>query len=187
MVKASRADRQLVVDILTASFIDNKSVNYIARQEKKRISRLMEYSFDTCYLFGDIFLSEDKTGCALALLPGKKKTTLKSILLDIKLIITCVGLTGISKILARESKIKSRQLEGPVYYLWFLGVSPSRQRCGTGAALLHGIIKEGKKYNATVCLETSTLENIPWYTRHGFIIYNELDLGYKLFFLKSAS
>ena len=87
MIRAQPEDKDLVVNILADSFEDNKSVNYIVRQDKKRsqrIKQLMAYSYDVCNLFGDVFLSEDKTGCALIILPDKKKTTLKSILLDAK-------------------------------------------------------------------------------------------------------
>jgi hypothetical protein len=72
----------LVVDILTKSFDDNKSVNYIINQDGKRVQkirRLMEYSYDQCELFGDIFLSDDKTGCALIIKPDMKRTTLRTV------------------------------------------------------------------------------------------------------------
>ena|ERR1035437_9531458 len=82
MIRAEYNDKNRVVDILTTSFDDNKSVNYIIKHDKKRVKRikkLMEYSFDMCYFFGDVFLTDDKKGCALILLPDKKKTNLKSI------------------------------------------------------------------------------------------------------------
>ena len=109
MIKAEYSDKNLVVDILTKSFETNQSVNYIVKQDGERIERigvLMEYSFDVCYLFGDVFLSNDKKACALVLYPDKKKTTFKSILLDVKLILSCVGIENIKKTLARESMIK---------------------------------------------------------------------------------
>ncbi len=73
MVKAEYNSKTLVVDILTKSFDTNQSVNYIINQDekrKKRIKNLMEYSFDVCYLFGKVFLSDDKKSCALIVLPG---------------------------------------------------------------------------------------------------------------------
>ena len=88
MIKANQGDKQLIVDILTKSFQSNQSVNYIAKQDSKRterISSLMDYSFEVCHSFGDVFLSDDKKACALVLYPDKKKTTFKSILLDVKL------------------------------------------------------------------------------------------------------
>ena len=187
MIRANYTDRDRVVDILTRSFNDNKSVNYVIKQDAKRVERirkLMEYSFDVCFMFGDIFLSDDKTGCALIVLPDKKKTTLKSILMDLKLIFSSMGLSNVKKAMDRESKIKKFHPEDHMYYLWFIGVHPNEQNKGTGSTLLNDVIKQGQMKNRSICLETSTIKNIPWYEKFGFEIYNELDLGYRLFFLK---
>src|ERR1700757_3820757 len=108
MIKAGQSDKKLVVGILTDSFNQNQSVNFIIRQDKKkqaRIKALMEYSFDTCLLFGAVYLSDNNKGCALVLYPDKKRTTPRSVLLDIKLIIRCLGLTNLLKTMAREKKI----------------------------------------------------------------------------------
>ena len=70
MIRAEYTDKNLIVDILTKSFNDNQSVNYVIKQDNGRIDRiknLMKYSFDMCYSFGDVFLSDDKKGCALIL------------------------------------------------------------------------------------------------------------------------
>lgn len=76
MTRANYSDKSHVADILTQSFEDNKSVNYIILQDSKRTQRikaLMNYSFDVCFSFGQVLLSEDKTGCALILFPEKKR------------------------------------------------------------------------------------------------------------------
>ena len=190
MIRADYNDRDRVVDILANSFDGNESVNYIIKQDKKRaerIKKLMEYSFDVCYLSGEIFLSDDKKGCTLILIPDKKKTTLKSILLDIKLIVSCIGLANIKKAMARGAKIKKLQPKEPMYYLWFIGVDPIAQNNGRGSDLLREVIKEGVSKGRLICLETSTLKNIPWYEKFGFKIYNKLDLGYQLFFMGRKS
>lgn len=187
MIRAGYKDKQLVTNILAASFNDNKSVNYIVKQDSKRDQRLrslMEYSFDVCYLFGDVFLSDDKKGCALILLPDKKKSNLKSVWLDVKLIFNCTGFFNVSKAMDREAKIKKLQPKELLYYLWFIGVDPANQNKGIGSVLLDEVINEAASKQRTICLETSTLKNLPWYEKFGFTIYNELDLSYKLFFLK---
>jgi len=187
MIKAALMDKERVVSILANSFDDNKSVNYIIKQDDKRVKRirnLMEYSFDMCYFFGDIFLSEDKKGCALILLPDKKKTNLKSVLLDIKLIVSCIGLANIKKAMDREAKIKKLQPEGLKYYLWFIGVDPQEQNKGIGSYLMSEVIKEAVSKQRPIYLETSTVKNIPWYEKFGFKIYNQLDLSYRLYFMK---
>ena len=187
MIKGTNKERDRVIDILEEPFNDNQSVNYIVKQDKKRarrIRKLMAYSFDVCYLFGDVFLSEDKSGCALILLPDKKKNNLKSILLDIKLIVSCIGISNIKKAMKRESKIKKLQPRKSIYYLWFIGVYPDQQNKGIGSSLIKEVIEEAHSRQRPVYLETSTLKNIPWYEKFGFKIYNELNLGYPLFFMK---
>jgi ribosomal protein S18 acetylase RimI-like enzyme len=187
MIKANQNDKQLIIDILTKSFESNQSVNYIAKQDEKRLKRigaLMNYSFEVCHLFGDVFLSDDKKACALVLYPDKKKTTYKSILLDVKLILSCMGIENIKKALSRESKIKQLQPKELMYYLWFIGVNPEYQNEGIGSVLLSEIIEDSEDKKRPIYLETSTLKNLPWYQKFGFQIYNELDLSYKLFFLR---
>ena len=186
MIRADYTDRDLVVNILTRAFNENLSVNYMVRQDGKRAHRIryfMEYSFDVCDDSGEVFLSEDKTGCALVLFPDQRSTTLKTALLDIKLVAFCLGLSNIKKTLAREAKIKNLHPEH-IYHIWFLGVEPNEQNKGTGSRLLSELIQDGRSRQRSICLETSTLKNIPWYEKFGFHIYHELDLGYRLFMMR---
>ena len=124
-MRATLNDRELVADILTHSFVDNKSVNYIIKQDEKREQRirdLMKYSFDICNLFGDVFISDDRKACALIVVPDRKKVTVKSILLDIKMALSVIGFSNINKASSRESAIKQIHPNTPLYYLWFIGV-----------------------------------------------------------------
>lgn len=190
MKKAQYADQALVVEILTDSFENNQSVNYIVRQDRhrtKRIRALMEYSFTLCMQFGQIWLTEDEKACALVLYPDKKKTTLHSICLDIMLIMQAIGLAGIKKTLDREASIKAKQRKGPVAYLWFIGVTPLYQHRGIGTRLMREIISDEREQSRTIILETSTLENLRWYERLGFKVYDTLEMGYRLHFLSNQS
>lgn len=187
MIKASYNDKAIVVDILSESFDTNGSVNFVIRQDKSRkgrIRRLMEYSFDLCYLFGDIYLSGDKKACALTLFPDRKKTTLKTILLDVKLAFSCIGLSRILKVLERESAIKSNYPSTPILHLWFIGVAPSMQGKGLGKQLLSEIINESKNQNRPIYLETSMTENLSFYEKAGFEIYKQLEQPHKLFLIR---
>jgi hypothetical protein len=180
-------DKERVIDILSASFDDNKSVNYIIRQDakrNKRIRALMAYSFDVCFDAGKIFASADNNSCALVSYPDKKKITLKSALRDIKFIFTCLGIGNIKKAMNRESIIRKVHPTGPFIYLWFIGTDPSKQGKGSGTKLINEIITDAEKLNCPIYLETSSTKNIPWYEKFGFEIYNELDFGYKLYCMK---
>jgi len=187
MTEATYADKEIIVDILANSFDNNKSVNYIVKQDKnrkERIKRLMEYSFDVCNSFGRVLLSQNKKACALIVFPDKKRTTLRSALWDIRLITNCIGLDGVTKAMSREKEIKNLQPKELLYYLWFIGVDPEEQNKGFGGDLLTEIIQDAEQQGRTLCLETSTEKNVPWYQKFGFTVYNELDIGYRLFFLK---
>lgn len=184
MKRAKNSDKKLVTAILCKSFDDNKSVNYIIKQDRKRalrIKRLMEYSFSVCYLFGDVFLSDSRDACVLLLCPEKEKVTIRSLLLDIGIFFSSLGVFNLIKAIRREAIIKKVHPSTAIYYLWFIGVEPSQQNKGVGSKLLEEVIEKGLSEKRTICLETSTLKNIPWYERHGFNVYKELDFGYKLY------
>lgn len=187
MKKATKTEKQLVTKILVESFSQNASVNYIIKKDNKkteRIHALMEYSFEICLMFGEVFLSDDNKACALIVYPEKKKTTLKSILLDAGLIFRSVGFGNISKTLKREKLISSIQPKIPMAYLWFIGVDPEAQGRGIGSTLLQEVIDYCNTNNRPIYLETSTVKNLPWYDKFRFEVYNEQDLTYHLYFLK---
>lgn len=186
MIGAEKSDKPLVIDLLSAAFADNQRVNYIVRQDGRaeaRVRALMDYSFEVCCRFGEVWLSEDRRACALVLYPHLKKTTVMSLWLDIKLICKAVGFGGIKKTLDREAKIKAKQPRIPMAYLWFVGVAPLYQHRFIGSKLLTDVLEHCRKLNLRVYLETSTERNLPWYEKHGFAVYDSLDLTYRLFFL----
>ncbi|WP_276501800.1 hypothetical protein [Terrimonas pollutisoli] len=114
MGTAGVQDKQHIVNILASSFDDNKGVNYIIPQDKRRkqrIRKLMEYSFDICHLYGKVFLADDQHGCALVLFPDKKRTSIKRMWLDLKLVFFSIGLFHLKKAIEREVKIKERRLK----------------------------------------------------------------------------
>jgi len=188
MLKATLKDRERIIEILLLAFEKNKSVNYICRNDDaryKRIRLLMDYAFKVCSRFGKVFISDDRNACALVLFPDKKRTTLKSLIWDIKLILTVIGLSNASNILKRETQIKKHHPNIPFYYLWFIGVDPSNKRLGIGSGLLNAVLEDADKMGRPVYLETSTIENLPWYKRFGFKIYKELNFGYDLFLLNN--
>lgn len=187
MKKATYGDKALVKNILSKSFDKNQSVNYIAQQDElreKRITALMDYSFEICYNYGNVYLSDDNKACVLVLYPDQKKTTFKSILEDVKLLFNCVGLSNIGKAMKREAAIKQIQPDTPMYYLWFIGVEPDSQGTGIGTKLMNDVIEDSEAKSRSIFLETSTQRNLPWYKKFGFDVYGDLDLSYKLYFLK---
>ena len=187
MRKATQNDREKVVTILLEAFKKNQSVNYIAGKEEKKIRFLMEYSFDSCMDTGEIFISDNENACAMIQFQDRKKFTWKSTYLDIQLILKSIGVGNIPKALARESFIKKHYPKEPFTYLWFIGVTPERQRNGFGSEVLRYVLDYSKTLNRPVYLETSTESNLPWYQKHGLEIYTVSDrFGFPFYFLKTA-
>lgn len=179
--------KALVVDILSKAFNENKSVNSVVGQDHKReirISKLIEYSFNVCYNFGEVWVSDDQKACALILHPDKKRILLKTLLWDIKLAISVIGLRRVLNVLKRETLIKSFHPKERFSYLWFIGVIPEHQSSGKGSDLLREIIEHCKRNSRPIYLETSVERNIPWYESLGFEIFKKLHLSYTLYLLK---
>jgi hypothetical protein len=190
MIRATYKDRKLVSNILASSFNLNKSINYIipvSKNKHKRIQKFMEYSFDIGYYFGEIYLSDNRKGCAI-IVDNKKNVRrfIISTLLDIKLVFTCVGLSysQIKRVLYLENAINKIHPATPFYHLFYIGVTPSDQHKGIGTSLLKEIIKKSVIEHKPLYLETSTLSNLSWYKNHGFEIFTKLVLTYDLYFLK---
>jgi ribosomal protein S18 acetylase RimI-like enzyme len=182
MISATANDTPLILDILTHSFNNNKSVNYLIKQDQRRAQRLkalLKYSIQLCRQFGHVYLSDDRKACALVMLPDKKKTTPRTIIEDLRLALA-LGWSHSRKAMSREAAIKKLHPKEPFYYLWFIGVDPAYQQQGIGSSLLKELMEEAKKKQRPVYLETSTINNIPWYEKMGFSIYNQLDFGYPI-------
>lgn len=187
MIKVSIDDKSLVADILTAAFLHNKSVNYLIPQgglKVFRIHELMQYSFEICLLFGEVFLCDDRKGCVLLLYPELKRTTFRSAWLDLNLIFKGIGLRNVFKAIKRGSRINKVRPYQRMAYLWFIGVKLEYQHFGLGKRLMEEVIIKCSSDDRQIFLETSTMENLPWYRKFGFEVYDELTFGYTLFFLK---
>jgi len=190
MKRVDASQKSVVVDILSRSFDDNKSVNYVVKQDsnrRERIRRLMDYSFKVCDAFGDVWMSDDGVACALVLYPDKKINSLNAISWDAKLALSVIGLGRVGKVLGRESKIKAYHPKQPFSYLWFIGVPPESQGKGIGGGLLEEIIHHSEEQGRPVYLETSVDRNLPWYKAHGFEIFQTLDLTYQLYMLRTIN
>lgn len=188
MIKATYSDKSLVVDILTKAFDDNKSVNFVVKQDCHRIERiraLMNYSFDVCHSFGSVFLSPERHACALVLFPDKRKMTLKTIFWDIRLIWTSVSLKNFWKVLNRSALIKEQYSHEPICHLWFGGVDPAYQGQGVASKWMNDLFSVNVSEGRSLFLETSTIRNLPLYQRNGFRIYKQLEIsGHTLYLMK---
>lgn len=180
----NQINRITVVDILYHSFKENKSVDFVVKQDKrkdKRLRTLMEYSYYQGSRHGTIYLNENKTACAITLNSIKQKTTLKDIYWDLKLVVECIGITRVFKVLKRESLIKKNHPNFKYVHLWYIGVLPNHQGKGLGGMLMTEIMNNASEKCLPIYLETSAERNFKFYENLGFTLTNiNSDLGYSL-------
>jgi len=187
MIEASFSDKQEVINLLTEAFDANRSVNFVVKQDRyrrKRIARLMDYSFEISLRWGKVYLSDNRQAAALILFPHQKKLNISSLWLDLKLASAAIGLKKIIPVMRRESKFKQLHPKQAFIYLWFVGVKPEFQGRGIGSQLLRDILSENDDLNLPVYLETSTPENLPLYQRLGFTKYACLEQTFPVYFFK---
>lgn len=183
-------DKNHIVEILTNSFQDNKSTNFVIKQDQEREKRfrsLIEYSIYYGEKFGEVHLSEDKTSCYIILDIDKKKLTLGSVIWDLRLVLKCIGVSRVGKVMKREAFIKKHHPKEGFIHLWYIGVTPSAQGEGKGTKLMHSIIEKARAQHKKIYLETSTERNFKFYKSFGFkeeVTIEELGYSLKMFSLR---
>ncbi|WP_408028837.1 GNAT family N-acetyltransferase [Tenacibaculum xiamenense] len=191
MIKATKKDKELIVDILTSAFepitIPN-SINFVVKQDAKRRERLqvlMEYLFNNSLRFGEVFLSDNRKACALIQYPHTKKITLQTVLWDFKLALKCIGLMNVVKVLKRELALKKYHTKEPHIHPMILGTYSDERGKGHGFRLIKNLQEYYKDSTLPVIIETTTKENLDLYQYFGFEIFKETsELQYPLYFLR---
>ncbi|WP_029292585.1 hypothetical protein [Chryseobacterium hispalense] len=182
MRKATKNDIPKLVEILTESFKDDQSANYVLKN-KKSLGQLFHYSIAKGFLFGDVWIKKDQTACAILIDPKKKRFNLTSIWIDLKF--KAAGLIRVKKLIKKEKVIADTHPKDLDYiHLCFLGVLPEMQYEGRGSSFLLGLIEYYKTFKEAMYLETSTLVNLPYFEKKGFSRYATKYFGFELFFYK---
>lgn len=68
-------------------------------------------------------------------------------------------------------------LATPHWYLAMIGVDPAHQRKGVGAALLETGLRRCDHDHVAAYLECSSVANVPFYQRHGFVLLGTVQPG----------
>lgn len=174
MRKATKIDKDKVVDILSRTFDNNPGVNWMLRKggnHNTKIRSLVNYAFIKALLREGVYISSNEKGIALCYRHNYKVFSITEILLQIKFALISISIKNIVKVLKRESYRKSkRPKSGDYLYFWFLGVLPD----GNEAAfeLKNAIFKHAIQYNIPIYLETAVARNQHVYERFGFKTYH---------------
>lgn len=72
------------------------------------------------------------------------------------------------EVVSREWQARERDIVGPCWYLFLIGVEPRSQRRGIGAALIRPILERADKDKLACYLETENERNVAFYRKLGF-------------------
>jgi ribosomal protein S18 acetylase RimI-like enzyme len=188
MRRGSKKDISLVVSIISASFKDNKSTNFVTGNNTSKLPALVRYSFYKALLNDGVFINDDDTAACLVLDPNEKKISIRYLYYTLVLTLNVIGLQRIKEVLKREKLISKHQPKHNFLHLWYIGVIPTSAGAGKGTQLLQEILKFYSSSNKMMYLETSTIRNLPFYKKNGFDLVKKIEneLPYILYIFKNS-
>jgi hypothetical protein len=189
--KATKADKQLVSEILVSAFSpleESSAINLVVKQDGKRIERmyiLMEYLFEMAMLFGEIYISDNGKACLLIKYPHKEKITLKTIGLDIKLSFKCIGIERVLGVLKRQRITNKNSPKEHFIKPMIMGSKNEAIGKGTAGRLMIEIKHHFKDNKLPVLINAASEDNVKLYQKFGFkLIKTEENLGFPVYYLR---
>ena len=170
MRKASLAEKDKVIDIISSTFDTNPGVNWLIKKrgrQKKKIYRLASYAFYKSYLREGAFISSNEKGVALCYKFNYQVFSIREVIYLLWFALFSINPSRIPKVLKRESYRRSKRPEsGDYLYFWFLGVIPD----GRGAVyeLRDAIFELATEFKLPIYLETAMERTKAAYERYGF-------------------
>lgn len=127
----------------------------------------------SCIKHGTAYVSSDFRGAALWLPPGVEPDgeALEKVFRD------TAKREHIDDLLATFEKMEKSHPQEPHWYLPQIGVDPTAQGQGLGAALMRHALARCDQERALAYLEASKPENIPFYERHDFKVIGQVQVG----------
>lgn len=179
VVPLSHAQVDQASAVLCRAFYDDPLVAYVVPDESRRAQVLPSfYSIVVRYAlrYGAIYTTPAVEGVACWLTPGN--TTVSTWRL---LRVAPSALFAFSSSERRRNityarytdDVHAQAVSGPHWYLWGLGVEPSRQRQGIGGQLIEPVLARADRDGLPCYLETTKAVNVPFYERHGFTVVSD--------------
>ena len=82
------------------------------------------------------------------------------------------------EVVGREWQARERDMTDACWYLFILGIEPSRQRRGLGGALMRPVLERADSEHLACYLETENERNVTFYLKQGFeLIVNGEEAG----------
>jgi ribosomal protein S18 acetylase RimI-like enzyme len=178
--RATAADADRVIDVLTAAFANDPVMTWIGRRDAKRDKgrrSMFAYLVNKLGLAGnELWTAADYSAAALWVPPehADLKQPWWDEVIMIPTIISFTGLSGLGRVDAfRKSADKHHPKDKPHFYLMTIGVDPRFQGQGLGSAILEATLAKVDAKGLPTYLESSNEKNVPLYKRHGYVVTSE--------------
>jgi ribosomal protein S18 acetylase RimI-like enzyme len=165
--------------LLCRAFYHDPLVQYIVPDEARRAHVLPSfYRLVVRYAlrYGEISTTPEVEGVACWLTPGNTTVSTWRLL---RVAPTAPFSFSLSEqrrntIYARYTdEAHERAISRPHWYLWGLGVEPSRQHQGLGGQLIQPMLARADRAGLPCYLETTNEANVPFYEKHGFTVVSD--------------
>ena len=177
MKKATPAHKAKIIDAFVRAFSDAPGVLWVTGagfEKDKKVRRLIEFAYEITNHQGEIWMSDDEHAVSFLFYWHKKKPTLYTFWLHLKLAFQVVGLSRVPEILRRERYIQQqRPAAAPYIYLWFTASQADRNGMASMVDLKNGLFKKGYEENLSIYTETTIERALTSYIRYGFRIFHQ--------------
>jgi ribosomal protein S18 acetylase RimI-like enzyme len=173
--RAKGDDYDLVVRVLARAFENDPVANYMLRRDG------LERAFGAFFKHAVLPHREGwlcgEDGVALWTPPGKWNATGFQLLAMGPALFAAIGATKLVARARAAQRVSEKHPRERHWYLFAIGVEPSKQGRGVGSKLLRGVLQRCDAEKTGAYLEASTETNVRLYERHGFKLREELKMA----------
>ncbi len=167
-------------EVMGRAFLDDPLWKYIvpdatrrARVVTKSMGIVVRYSL----LYGKVHTTSSLDGVACWLPPGNTRPSFSRLLRigvgSVPLELRWMRFRRYIAVVNYTEEVHERSVPGRHWYLWGLGVEPSRQGQGIGGMLMQPVLARADADGLPCYLETMNEKNVPFYEKHGFRVVSE--------------
>ena len=182
---AIRKVRQIDIDrcaaTLVAAFDDDPFVNWWVRQGADR-SEGMAAAFRDLVLvpfvpLGETYMTTDASGVIVWRPPPGKHVTLPQEWREMMPAVRRQSGRRVRRFEFMVRRLEEAHPDTPHWFLFVIGVHPSRQGQGIGSALIRHMTQRLDRDGMPSYLQSSKERNVPVYGRHGFQVLEKMRIG----------
>jgi GNAT superfamily N-acetyltransferase len=176
-VSGSAEKRRSLSKLLAAAFEGYPLTEWVVGDRPGPAPRRERYFgllLDEGFRNGRVLCDEGGCGAAVWFPPGRWAIGASDFLRTLPDWLRVTGLRALSSRLRGLYALAKQRPEGDAWILEALGVHPSAQRRGIGSRLVESGLEHAHRDGVGAFLLTSSREAVPFYTRFGFSVANQL-------------